>query len=249
MGFRVMWVETWTDRQTDILVIIFCTPSASEVWHCWESDTYNELTYGSINSAKENGSLRGRRHLTRMPHHQRAYTVQIKSSSSSSSWLVLRWMLPFLQACSMLVDSVLSDRQLPDQYWVVSDLIRWSGARCGMVGPIGSSSPLAEETQWPEGLGSGPWKDWCEQCGQRTSDESYGWCVWVVAGQCGYLFAARCKWFAYGPADSTATRSSLASLKSRMVLPFWYQLNQAALKNKPLNDEIFEVQYINTLTV
>ena len=34
-----------------------------------------------------------------------------------------------------------------------------------------------------------------------------------------------------------------------MVLPFWYQLNQAALKNKPLNDEIFEVQYINTLTV
>ena len=33
----------------------------------------------------------------------------------------------------------------------------------------------------------------------------------------GYLSAARCKWFAYGPADATATLSSLASLKSRMV--------------------------------
>jgi len=28
---------------------------------------------------------------------------------------------------------------------------------------------------------------------------------------------ARCKWFACGPTDATATRSSLASLKSRLV--------------------------------
>jgi len=28
----------------------------------------------------------------------------------------------------------------------------------------------------------------------------------------GYRSAARCKWFAYGPADATATASSLASL-------------------------------------
>jgi len=28
---------------------------------------------------------------------------------------------------------------------------------------------------------------------------------------------ARCKWFAYGPADATATRLSLASLKSSLV--------------------------------
>jgi len=27
----------------------------------------------------------------------------------------------------------------------------------------------------------------------------------------GYLSGARCKWFAYGPADATATPSSLAS--------------------------------------
>jgi len=28
---------------------------------------------------------------------------------------------------------------------------------------------------------------------------------------------ARCKWFAYGPADATAAPSSLAPVKSRMV--------------------------------
>ena len=33
----------------------------------------------------------------------------------------------------------------------------------------------------------------------------------------GYLSGARCKWFAYGPADASATPSSPASLKSRMV--------------------------------
>ena len=35
----------------------------------------------------------------------------------------------------------------------------------------------------------------------------------------GYLCGANCKWFAYGPADATATPSSLASLKSRMSYP------------------------------
>jgi len=33
----------------------------------------------------------------------------------------------------------------------------------------------------------------------------------------GYLSGVSCKWFAYGPADATATLSSLASVKSRMV--------------------------------
>jgi len=59
-------------------------------------------------------------------------------------WLVLRWTLPFLRECFMLVDSALHDRQLPDQCWVVSDLIQWFGARCGMVGLIDGSSPLAK---------------------------------------------------------------------------------------------------------
>ena len=50
----------------------------------------------------------------------------------------------------------------------------------------------------------------------------------------GYLSGARCKWFAYGPADATATPSSLAPVKSRMVY-----LSGAALPrlswNRPLN--------------
>ena len=39
---------------------------------------------------------------------------------------------------------------------------------------------------------------------------------------CGYLSGVRCRLFAYGPADATAipkTKSSLASFKSRLVLP------------------------------
>jgi len=39
----------------------------------------------------------------------------------------------------------------------------------------------------------------------------------VVRYWCGYLSGARCKLFAYGPADATATPSSLASLKPRTV--------------------------------
>jgi len=39
---------------------------------------------------------------------------------------------------------------------------------------------------------------------------------WVVRYWRGYLSRARCEWFAYGPADATATPSSLASVKSRM---------------------------------
>ena len=40
---------------------------------------------------------------------------------------------------------------------------------------------------------------------------------WVVRYWRGYLSGARCKWFAYGPADATVTPSSLAPVKSRMV--------------------------------
>ena len=63
----------------------------------------------------------------------------------------------------------------------------------------------------------------CLQC-----FDAVGWAVWrasdlsklsaeVLASWRGYLSGARCKWFAYGPADSTATPSSLAPIKSRMV--------------------------------
>ena len=49
-----------------------------------------------------------------------------------------------------------------------------------------------------------------------------------------YLSQARCR-FAYGPADASATPSSLASLKSRMVLPFCCRLILIVLKKRPLN--------------
>ena len=53
---------------------------------------------------------------------------------------------------------------------------------------------------------------------------------WVMRWWHGYLSGARCKCFAYGPADATATPSCLASLKSRLVWPFpWFNLSSASL--------------------
>ena len=46
----------------------------------------------------------------------------------------------------------------------------------------------------------------------------------------GYLSRVRCKWFAYGLANATATPSSLASLKSRYVFTFW--LTQVVLEKE-----------------
>jgi len=51
----------------------------------------------------------------------------------------------------------------------------------------------------------------------------------------GYLSGARCKYFAYGPADATAIPSSLAPAKSRLVLPFWCRLTQIVLQKRPLS--------------
>jgi len=46
----------------------------------------------------------------------------------------------------------------------------------------------------------------------------------------GYLSVARCR-LAYDPADATAT----ASVKSRLVLPFWYWLTWVVPEKGPLN--------------
>jgi len=56
---------------------------------------------------------------------------------------------------------------------------------------------------------------------------------WVMRCCCGYLSGAKCKWFACGPANATATPPSLASLKSKMFLPFWYRLTQVVLEKRP----------------
>jgi len=46
----------------------------------------------------------------------------------------------------------------------------------------------------------------------------------------GYLYGARIKWFAYGPADATATPSSLAAVKSRMAYLFGARLPRLTWK-------------------
>jgi len=58
---------------------------------------------------------------------------------------------------------------------------------------------------------------------------------WVVGCWRGYLSGARCR-LAYGPANASATHSlSLLSVKSRLVLSFWYRLTQLVLDEWPLN--------------
>jgi len=58
---------------------------------------------------------------------------------------------------------------------------------------------------------------------------------YITGCWCGCPSGAKCKWFAYGPPDVTITPSSLASLKSRMFLPFWYRLTQVVLEKRPWN--------------
>ena len=55
----------------------------------------------------------------------------------------------------------------------------------------------------------------------------------VVGCWHGYLSGSRCR-LAYGPADATATHC-LASVKSRLVLPFWYRLTRIVPEEGPLN--------------
>jgi len=57
---------------------------------------------------------------------------------------------------------------------------------------------------------------------------------WVVGCWHGYLSGASCR-LAYGPADAAATQC-LVSVKSRLVLPFWYWLTQVVPEKGPLNE-------------
>jgi len=55
---------------------------------------------------------------------------------------------------------------------------------------------------------------------------------------CGYLSGARCRLFAYGPADATAfpkPHHLLRSLNPDWLLPFWYRLTQVVLEKRPWN--------------
>jgi len=73
---------------------------------------------------------------------------------------------------------------------------------------------------------------YCLQCFDAVgwASEEHPACKnWLMRCWHGYLSGARCKWYAYGQADATSTRLSLASLKFRMVSPFCYRLTQFVL--------------------
>jgi len=58
---------------------------------------------------------------------------------------------------------------------------------------------------------------------------------WVMRCLRGYVSGVRCIWFVYSSADATATTSFIASLKSRLVWPFWCRLTKFVLEQRPLN--------------
>ena len=64
----------------------------------------------------------------------------------------------------------------------------------------------------------------------------------------GYLPGARCRLFAYRPADATAsqTPSSLGLFKSRLILLFWYRLTQVVPEKRLLNGCSVVVAYTDT---
>ena len=60
--------------------------------------------------------------------------------------------------------------------------------------------------------------------------------IFVLLGMLVWLSVwSKMQVIARGPADATATPSSLGLLKSRMVLPVWYQLTMVVVKKKLLN--------------
>ena len=60
-----------------------------------------------------------------------------------------------------------------------------------------------------------------------------------MRGWCRYLSGARCRLFAYGPADATAIPKPhhlLPHSNPDWFLPFWYQLTQAVVEKRLLNE-------------
>ena len=68
---------------------------------------------------------------------------------------------------------------------------------------------------------------------------------WVMRWWCGYLPRPRCRWFADASADASATPSSLAWLKSRLVWHFWCQLTYIKNHMSELH-KIFCTSYLGT---
>ena len=61
---------------------------------------------------------------------------------------------------------------------------------------------------------------------------------WVMKCWCGNLSSTRCRLFVYGPANATAIPKHhhlLPHVKSRLVLPFWYQFTQVVMEKRQLN--------------
>ena len=61
---------------------------------------------------------------------------------------------------------------------------------------------------------------------------------WLMGCWCGYLSAARCRLFAYGPADASAFPIPchlLPHLNPDWVLPFWYWLTQTVVEKRLWN--------------
>ena len=68
------------------------------------------------------------------------------------------------------------------------------------------------------------------------------WLVWCWRGYLVWLSVCSEVQIAYVPADATATHC-LASLKSRLVLPFWYWLTRVVPVKGPLNGCMYEYIY------
>ena len=69
--------------------------------------------------------------------------------------------------------------------------------------------------------------------------------TWLMRYWHGYLSGARCKWLAYGPADATATPSSLLQ---KNCLTVWYRLTRLSWKKDPIRVLVYAIRQLTHRT-
>jgi len=122
---------------------------------------------------------------------------------------------------------------------MVQSLFKWSDKAVDNYGPF---ETLTNHQQFTSAVGDTQREVWKSR--NTTGLCMFSWCVkfpaefdrcslsvWVVRYWRGYLSGAWCIW----PSWCHCHSLSLASVKSRLVLPFWYQLPRVVQDKGPLN--------------
>jgi len=90
---------------------------------------------------------------------------------------------------------------------------------------------IVQRRQWGHEWDAHP--QWLPLCCTTNNAQVHGqsWGAGMVI-----CYGARCKWFAYGPADATLNPPIISCfIKIQNGLPFWCRLTQVVVEKRPLN--------------